>query len=259
MQPQVSPWVALVRQQLANLDARDKAAAVAALPAVAEASGSAIILAVGEDTGAMDTMLHKLSDFYDQEVEATTEALTALIEPLMIAFLGGMVGSMIVALYMPIFKVFDLIVAIGSRFDDRIRGFALPFGYRRHFTPGVVADIRQIDDAVAQLPLPHRVGGRIKHAAAGVDGRLAVVQHHLARHQLGRLDAWVLVEPSLHRVAVEHVVERHERHALVVRHVVAHQHAARLLDCRQKLAAARHSRRDCDSDIGGGRRARPAR
>lgn len=67
------------------------------------------MMSVGEETGALDTMLHKISEFYDQEVEATTEALTALIEPLMIAFLGGVVGSMIIALYMPIFKVFDLI------------------------------------------------------------------------------------------------------------------------------------------------------
>jgi type IV pilus assembly protein PilC len=67
------------------------------------------MLSVGEDTGAMDTMLHKISDFYDQEVEATTEALTSLIEPLMIAFLGGIIGAMIVALYMPIFSVFSLI------------------------------------------------------------------------------------------------------------------------------------------------------
>ncbi|MCU1624018.1 MAG: type secretion system protein [Frankiales bacterium] len=67
------------------------------------------MMAVGEDTGALDTMLHKIAEFYDQEVEATTESLTALIEPLMIAFLGGIVGSMIVALYMPIFKIFDLI------------------------------------------------------------------------------------------------------------------------------------------------------
>jgi type IV pilus assembly protein PilC len=67
------------------------------------------MMAVGEDTGALDTMLLKISQFYDQEVEATTESLTALIEPLMIAFLGTVVGSMIVALYMPIFKVFDLI------------------------------------------------------------------------------------------------------------------------------------------------------
>ena len=67
------------------------------------------MMAVGEDTGALDTMLHKISEFYDQEVEATTESLTALIEPLMIAGLGGIVGGMIVAMYMPIFKIFDLV------------------------------------------------------------------------------------------------------------------------------------------------------
>lgn len=67
------------------------------------------MIAVGEDTGAIDEMLYKIAEFYDQEVESTTESLTALIEPLMIAFLGGVVGSMIVALYMPIFKVFDMI------------------------------------------------------------------------------------------------------------------------------------------------------
>jgi type IV pilus assembly protein PilC len=67
------------------------------------------MLAVGEDTGAMDTMLSKIADFYDQEVEATTEALTSIIEPLMIAVLGSVIGAMIVALYMPIFSVFNLI------------------------------------------------------------------------------------------------------------------------------------------------------
>jgi type IV pilus assembly protein PilC len=67
------------------------------------------MIAVGEDTGALDAMLDKISDFYDQEVEATTEALTSLIEPLMIAVLGGIVGSMVIALYMPMFKIFDLI------------------------------------------------------------------------------------------------------------------------------------------------------
>ncbi len=67
------------------------------------------MLAVGEDTGALDNMLHKISDFYDQEVEATAEALTSLIEPLMIAVLGAIIGAMIIALYMPIFGVFELI------------------------------------------------------------------------------------------------------------------------------------------------------
>lgn len=67
------------------------------------------MMAVGEDTGALDDMLDKIADFYDQEVEATTEQLTSLIEPLMIAVLGGIVGFMVIALYMPIFGVFELI------------------------------------------------------------------------------------------------------------------------------------------------------
>ena len=67
------------------------------------------MMAVGEDTGALDSMLEKISQFYDEEVEATTEALTSLIEPLMIAFLGGIVGFMVIGLYMPIFSIFDLI------------------------------------------------------------------------------------------------------------------------------------------------------
>jgi type IV pilus assembly protein PilC len=67
------------------------------------------MMSVGEDTGALDAMLAKIAEFYDQEVEATTESLTALIEPLMIGFLGAIVGSMIIALYMPIFSIFKLI------------------------------------------------------------------------------------------------------------------------------------------------------
>jgi len=67
------------------------------------------MMAVGEETGALDDMLHKISDFYDQEVEATTESLTALIEPIMIMVLGSLIGGMIVALYLPIFKVFNLV------------------------------------------------------------------------------------------------------------------------------------------------------
>jgi type IV pilus assembly protein PilC len=67
------------------------------------------MMAVGEDTGALDAMLHKIAEFYDEEVKTTTETLTSLIEPLMIAVLGGIIGSMIVALYMPIFKLMDLV------------------------------------------------------------------------------------------------------------------------------------------------------
>jgi type IV pilus assembly protein PilC len=67
------------------------------------------MISSGEEAGAVDQMLNKIAEFYDEEVAAMTESLTALIEPLMIAFLGGVVGSMIVALYMPIFKIFDMI------------------------------------------------------------------------------------------------------------------------------------------------------
>ena len=65
------------------------------------------MIAVGEDAGAMEQMLNKIADFYDEEVLSTTEQLTALIEPLMIGVIGAVIGGMIVALYMPIFTIFN--------------------------------------------------------------------------------------------------------------------------------------------------------
>ncbi len=67
------------------------------------------MISVGEDAGALEQMLAKIADFYDEEVQSATEQLTAMIEPLMIAFLGIVVGGMIVALYLPIFNIFTLI------------------------------------------------------------------------------------------------------------------------------------------------------
>jgi type IV pilus assembly protein PilC len=67
------------------------------------------MVGVGEETGALDEMLRRIADSYDLEVEAATESLTAALEPLMIAVLGGIVGSMVISLYMPMFKIFDLI------------------------------------------------------------------------------------------------------------------------------------------------------
>jgi type IV pilus assembly protein PilC len=67
------------------------------------------MIAVGEDAGSLEVMLTKIAEFYDQEVEAATEQLTAMIEPLMVAFLGIVVGGMIVALYLPIFNIATLI------------------------------------------------------------------------------------------------------------------------------------------------------
>jgi type IV pilus assembly protein PilC len=67
------------------------------------------MIAVGEESGAIDDLLERVADFYDQEVEATVGALTSLIEPLLMVFMGIAVGGMVIALYMPMFKVIDLI------------------------------------------------------------------------------------------------------------------------------------------------------
>ena len=63
------------------------------------------MVSVGETTGALDQMLNKIADFYDEEVETAVDALTTMIEPFMIVFLGGTVGSIIVAMYLPIFAM----------------------------------------------------------------------------------------------------------------------------------------------------------
>lgn len=67
------------------------------------------MIAVGEDTGEMDTMLGKVADFYEQEADATADQLTSLIEPIMLVALGLVVGAMVIALYLPIFSVFELV------------------------------------------------------------------------------------------------------------------------------------------------------
>jgi type IV pilus assembly protein PilC len=67
------------------------------------------MIAVGEETGQVDTMLEKVAQFYDQEVEASVDALTSLIEPLLIAVIGGFVGAAVFALYMPMFNIIKLI------------------------------------------------------------------------------------------------------------------------------------------------------
>jgi type IV pilus assembly protein PilC len=67
------------------------------------------MIAVGEATGALDTMLAKIADFYDDEVDVAVEAMTALLEPFMMVFLGGVVGGMIIAMYLPIFKMASVV------------------------------------------------------------------------------------------------------------------------------------------------------
>ncbi len=65
------------------------------------------MIGVGEQTGALDTMLNKIADFYEEEVDAAVGALTAMLEPLMMVFIGGIVGVILVAMYLPIFSMAD--------------------------------------------------------------------------------------------------------------------------------------------------------
>jgi type IV pilus assembly protein PilC len=67
------------------------------------------MIAVGEETGAMETMLNKVADFYDDEVETAVAGLTSLLEPLLMVGLGGSIGAILVAMYLPIFKIADAI------------------------------------------------------------------------------------------------------------------------------------------------------
>jgi type IV pilus assembly protein PilC len=67
------------------------------------------MVSVGEATGALDAMLAKVADFYDEEVDATVEALTSLLEPMLIVFLGVTIGGLLVAMYMPIFQLADVV------------------------------------------------------------------------------------------------------------------------------------------------------
>ncbi len=63
------------------------------------------MISVGEATGAMDQMLSKIADFYDEEVDAAVDALTSALEPMLMVFLGGVIGFVVVAMYLPIFKM----------------------------------------------------------------------------------------------------------------------------------------------------------
>jgi type IV pilus assembly protein PilC len=67
------------------------------------------MVGVGEETGALETMLSKVADFYEDEVAAAVKALTSILEPVMIVLVGGIVGFIVIAMYMPMFKVYDSI------------------------------------------------------------------------------------------------------------------------------------------------------
>jgi type IV pilus assembly protein PilC len=67
------------------------------------------MIGVGEETGALETMMSKIADFYEEQVEAAVKALTSILEPIMIIVVGGIVGFIVIAMYLPMFKVYDQI------------------------------------------------------------------------------------------------------------------------------------------------------
>jgi len=67
------------------------------------------MIAIGEQTGALDRMLNKVADFYEEEVDIAVGTLTAMLEPLMVIFLGVVVGGVVIAMYLPIFKLISVI------------------------------------------------------------------------------------------------------------------------------------------------------
>ena len=67
------------------------------------------MVGVGEETGALDTMLTKIADFYEEEVNAAIKALTSILEPVMIILIGGIVGFIVISMYLSLFKVYDQI------------------------------------------------------------------------------------------------------------------------------------------------------
>jgi len=67
------------------------------------------MIGVGEETGALETMMSKVADFYEEQVDAAVKALTSILEPVMIVVVGAIVGFIVISMYLPMFKVYDSI------------------------------------------------------------------------------------------------------------------------------------------------------
>jgi type IV pilus assembly protein PilC len=103
---------AVVQQAMGDVIASVKAGGTIADP-IAESSVFPMMVshmvAVGESTGELDFMLSKIADFYEERVNAAVKALTSILEPVMICFIGGMVGFIVIAMYLPLFKVYNVV------------------------------------------------------------------------------------------------------------------------------------------------------
>jgi type IV pilus assembly protein PilC len=67
------------------------------------------MISIGEETGALDSMLNKVADFYEDEVDSTIKALTSILEPIMMLFVGGLVGLIVISMYLPMFSMMNLV------------------------------------------------------------------------------------------------------------------------------------------------------
>jgi type IV pilus assembly protein PilC len=67
------------------------------------------MVSVGEETGSMEIMLNKIADFYDEQVDVAVQGMTAMLEPIMMVFMGGSIGTILIAMYLPIFTIADAI------------------------------------------------------------------------------------------------------------------------------------------------------
>jgi type IV pilus assembly protein PilC len=67
------------------------------------------MISIGEETGALDAMLNKVADFYEDEVDSTIKSLTSILEPIMMIFVGGLVGIIVISMYLPMFSMMNLV------------------------------------------------------------------------------------------------------------------------------------------------------
>jgi type IV pilus assembly protein PilC len=101
---------AVIREAMDDVYASVKRGGTISRPLTEHAVFPAMVsqmISVGEDSGQLETMLEKVADFYDAEVDAKVKALTSLIEPVMIMFVGGIVGFIVISMYLPIFSLYD--------------------------------------------------------------------------------------------------------------------------------------------------------
>ena len=102
----------VVEEAMANVTTSVKAGGTIAQPLMESPVFPSMVghmVKVGEETGALTTMLSKIGDFYEDQVEAAVKALTSILEPVMIVFVGGIVGFIVISMYLPLFSVYDQI------------------------------------------------------------------------------------------------------------------------------------------------------